>query len=171
MLNKVSSSSGDNGVSLLTNDVNEKIEASKLNEDSDQYKDAKNSIKGAIKIEVYDLKITSDGTKSVEFNIPDGMNRENVAVYYLDGNKYVRVDAEIVNGKIQVKNARTGIYVIAEFNQSTGITDENASTKIVKDIDNPKTGNKLPVVLALIGYLSIVGIAVYLKKKNKLSRI
>ena len=171
VLNKVSSSSGDNGVSLLTNDVNEKIEASKLNEDSDQYKDAKNSIKGAIKIEVYDLKITSDGTKSVEFNIPDGMNRENVAVYYLDGNKYVRVDAEIVNGKIQVKNARTGIYVIAEFNQSTGITDENASTKIVKDIDNPKTGNKLPVVLALIGYLSIVGIAVYLKKKNKLSRI
>ncbi|MBE6161728.1 MAG: hypothetical protein E7158_05885 [Firmicutes bacterium] len=158
---------------LLTDDENNEVSANELDDNSEEKKKATTDIEDLNKVKTIEVTIKNDDAKNViVFYLPEGYDKEKIAVYRLENGKYVRLDAELINGEIRLKDSKEGVYAIAELNTKTNIPENGKiSYTNVKDIENPKTGNKLPVVLALVGYLTIVGIVIYLKKKNKLSRI
>ena len=158
---------------LLTDDENNEVSADELDESSEENKKAKAEIEDLNKVKTIEVEIKNEQTRNIiVFYIPDDFDKEKIAVYRLENGKYVRVDAELINGEIRLKDSKAGVYAIAELNTKTNIPENGTITSsTIKDVENPQTGIKLPTALVIVGYLAVVGLIIFIKNKNKLSKI
>ena len=185
---KTTSKTSSNGVSILTNDEltdnNTELKVEKISSEHEDYKKMKNKIAGLSKMTMYSIdliannaKIQPNGEVILEFDIPEGYDKTKIAVFRVeDDETLTKLTAQIVNGKIQVKTNHFSYYIIAELNNTTGITENNVKVTNVsnaskENVENPKTGAVISI--SIISVLALIGVSIYFytKKKNVLFRI